>query len=117
VSQFDPLRADDVAMDYYRLGSNAPLVFFLLSFGNFGTELPLVQLGAPAGSTGVACVDLGGFINAGLAIGSVDEAFRVTSFPAASRASLVGFQLVQQAVEFDVNAGVLHSSPCGRQTF
>jgi hypothetical protein len=117
VSQFDPLRADDVAMDYYRFGSGAPLTVFLLNFGGFFPELPITAYGAPAGSTGVACLNPGTSLNAGIAFGVNDEAFKVLTFGAAVRAALVGFPLVQQAIEFDTTTNLLHSSPCGRQVF
>ncbi|MCA8952886.1 MAG: hypothetical protein KDE27_25475 [Planctomycetes bacterium] len=117
VSQLDPTRFDDVAMDYYRFGSNTPLTVFLIDFGTFFPELPIVSLGAPAGSTGVACTTPGTALNAGIVFGSADESFKVLSFPASSRAALVGFALVQQAVEFDTTTGLLHASPCGRQVF
>ncbi|MFO1077621.1 MAG: hypothetical protein U1E73_07830 [Planctomycetota bacterium] len=115
VSQFDPARADNVAFDYYRTNSGSPLVFFLYDFaGTFGTELPIS--GVTPGS-GVICVNLATFISAGFRIGSANEAFLVTSFPASSRAALAGFRLIQQAAEFEVATGFVYTSPCGRQSF
>ena len=115
VSQFDPARNDDVAYDYFRTGSGTPVVFFLIDFGSFSAELPITVF---TPGTGVACLNPATLISAGFAIGSADEAFNVLSFPVGPlRASLVGFPLVQQAMEFDVATSEVHAGPCGRQTF
>ncbi|MCA8978369.1 MAG: hypothetical protein KDC98_26810 [Planctomycetes bacterium] len=111
-SQFDPTRADNVTMDYYRTGSGSPLVVFLYDCGGFGPEQPFAF--ALPGSTGALCVKTG-YLVAGFVRGSGDEAYMVTRFPGASRAFIAGLELIQQAVEFDFAAGLVHGSPCSRQ--
>ncbi|MCA8953101.1 MAG: hypothetical protein KDE27_26555 [Planctomycetes bacterium] len=112
---FNAGRADDVTMEYFRVGSGTPLVFFLADIGGFAAEMPLS--GLVAGATGVSCVNIGSFLTLGFVVGSGDEAFLTTTFPAAVRPTLAGFPLIQQAVEFDTANGTAHASPCGRQVF
>lgn len=107
-------RADDIAMEYYKTGiGTGALVIFLFDFGNFGPEMP-VSVFTPG--TGVLCVNLPTVNTLGISFTAADEAYIVSTFPAAIRPSLVGLPVVQQAAALDA-AGVVHASPCSRQVF
>lgn len=118
VSGYDPLRVDDVTMEYYRAGAGAaPLAFFFLSIGGIvpaAAELPM-SLFTPG--DGVVCLNLVSAMSLGLANGTAtDEAWYTLSF-GAGRSSLQGLPVGQQAIELDLTTFQAHASPCGKQVY
>jgi len=108
-------RADDIAMQFFRTGfGTGGLVVFVLDFGNFGPELPVSALGVTG--TGVLCANLSTLSVLGISFSNADEAFFVSTIPAAARPSVSGLPVVQQAAGLDA-AGNVHASPCRRQVF
>lgn len=111
----NPGRVDDVCSSYYRMGATGNPVLFFVDIGSFGPEIPLAAL--LAGSTGVACLNLGTMINVGLALADVNgEAWNVFLLSPGFRLAALGQQMNSQAVELTA-AFTLNGGPCGAQRF
>lgn len=116
VGQFDPLRSDDVTMEYYRAGAGAtPLVFFFLGIGGIASPAAELPLSLFTPGTGVVCLDLVNSISLGLGQTATDEAWRTLTFGANGRSVLLGLPIGHQAVELELPTFQAHASPCGKQ--
>jgi hypothetical protein len=107
----NPGRADDVGYvvndDVAAAGS---LVFFMADFG-LGFELPM-GLFSP-GAVGTFCLPTGIVTAIGFLAGGT--ASNVLLIPPGARPGLLGLELTQQAVTFDLANGTLRGTPCGSQ--
>jgi len=106
-------RTDDIGQMF--LNASLPagsLVFFFIDLGGFGAfEVPAANF--VPGSTGVACMNLGSMQVLGFSLlGSNGRAYRVSTFGAATRSLLSGFNWVQQAVALDVATNTIHATAC-----
>jgi hypothetical protein len=112
----NPGRADDIAMEYFRTGiGSGALVVFLMEFNtSFAIELPISFYGFSG--TGVSCLNVIASSVIGIGFTAADEAWLVTSIPAAARPTLSGLPVIQQAAALDA-AGAIHASPCSKQVF
>ncbi|GAB4150160.1 MAG: hypothetical protein Fur0037_18640 [Planctomycetota bacterium] len=110
----NPGRADNLGYRFENLSlPDGSLVFFLMTAGAFGPEIPLA--GAIPGSEGVLCLNLPGTRTTGIGFTVLGEAIFTMTVPAPARSALSGLSLLQQAVAIDVTTGFLHGAPCGRQ--
>lgn len=109
-------RADDIG---YRLNDTTlpdnSLVFFLVTLGTFGPEVPLA--GLVPGSTGVACLNPAFTSSLGIGMTTTGSASMVVAIPAAARSIIAGWPLLQQAIAYNITTGTLHAGACGRQLF
>lgn len=112
----NPGRVDNIAMWYFRNGfGNNNLVAFVADIGGFGPETPVTALGVTG--SGVLCLNPATMMVLGFGLSNSSQAWLVTAVPAASRPTLAGLPLVQQAAGLDSAAGAIHPSSCRRQVF
>ena len=106
-------RVDDIAGRWFKSNTpdNTP-VFFLMSLGAFGPEIPVNSI--LPGSTGVTCIDLATNTVLGISFTTAGEAFLTISIPAGARSIVAGLVLVHQAAAINATGGI-DANGCTRQ--